>query len=339
MNQHLPTKLQELNPKAAHICLGIENFITSKLKTPLNSTNLLVALSGGVDSSALLVILKCLSQKNNCTIRAAHFNHQLRDEADAEESHIRNLCASLKIELITDNQDVGAYAAQHKMGIEEAARALRYAFLESSRHALNADWIVTGHHANDLAEDIVMRLIRGAGWPALGGMQGKCLNRKIVRPLLATPKSTLISFAKSIALSWCEDTSNADDSFFRNRVRSQIIPELCKENPAFLNTAASLWELAQIDAEHWTEVTHQATENIENSCPKLLKEDLQTMSQATRLRVYKTVLDSMGIGQPLQQNLIALDSAWKANIGGKVVQFPGKKLATIRKGSIYFSYR
>lgn len=339
MNEHLPTKLQDLNPKAAHLCLGIENFITSKLNTSLKNTTLLVALSGGVDSSALLIILNCLSQKNNCTIHAAHFNHQLRDESDAEESHVRTLCASLKIQLVTDKQDVKEYAAHHKMGIEEAARTLRYAFLTSSCHVINADWIVTGHHANDLAEDIVMRLIRGTGWPALGGMQGKCTNRKILRPLLSTPKSTLISFAKSAALEWCEDTSNTDDTFLRNRVRSQIIPELCKENPAFLDTAASLWELAQIDAEHWAEITRQAAKSIEYSCPKLIKEDLQAMSQATRLRVYKTVLDSMGTGQPLQQNLIALDSAWKANIGGKTLQFPGKKIATIRKGSIYFSYR
>ncbi|SIN76289.1 tRNA lysidine(34) synthetase TilS [Halodesulfovibrio marinisediminis] len=339
MNRHLPTKLQELNPKTAHICLGIENFITSKLKTPLKGSVLLVALSGGVDSSTLLIILSCLAQKNGCRIHAAHFNHQLRPEADAEEAHVRQLCESLHIELKVDSQDVTAFASRHKLGLEEAARMVRYKFLERERRALNADWIVTGHHANDLAEDVIMRLIRGTGWPALGGMEGKCNNRKILRPLLSTPKETLISFANACSLYWCEDASNEDENFLRNRVRSQVIPLLCKENPAFLNAITSLWELAQIDTDHWSALIKQYLENTDFNTPTLLKEDLESMSQATRLRVYKAVLSSMGKGQPLQQNLLALDAAWQANVGGKIVQFPGNKIATIRKGAIYFSYR
>ncbi|MEZ0575369.1 tRNA lysidine(34) synthetase TilS [Halodesulfovibrio aestuarii] len=339
MNRHLPTGLQELNPKAAHLCLGIENFITRELQTSLEDTVLLVALSGGVDSSALLIILTCLAQKNGFCIHAAHFNHQLRPEADAEETHIRQLCSSLDIELTTDSQDIAAYASGHKLGIEEAARLRRYAFLESTRLAVNADWIVTGHHANDLAEDVMMRLIRGTGWPALGGMQGKCNNRKLLRPLLTTPKDDLISFANACSLTWCEDASNIDKQFLRNRVRSQIIPLLCKENPAFLDATTSLWKLAQVDTDHWAEIINQHLQKTDFDSPKLLKEDLSSMSQATRLRVYKAVLNSMGKGQPLQQNLLALDTAWQANVGGKVVQFPGNKIATIRKGTIYFSYQ
>ncbi|MFA9394442.1 MAG: tRNA lysidine(34) synthetase TilS [Halodesulfovibrio sp.] len=339
MNRQLPISLQDLNPKTAHICLGIENFITNKLKTPLKNSVLLVALSGGVDSSTLLIILTCLAKRNDCTIHAAHFNHQLRPEAGAEEAHVRQLCASLDIELTVSSQDVAAYASLHKLGIEEAARLLRYEFLTSTRRTINADWIVTGHHANDLAEDVVMRLVRGTGWPALGGMEGRCNNRKILRPLLATPKDTLISFANACSLNWCEDASNVDTNFLRNRVRSQVIPLLYKENPAFLDAITSLWELAQIDTDHWAAIIEQHLENTDIETPILLKEDLRTMSQATRLRVYKAVLTSMGKGQPLQQNLLALDTAWQANVGGKIVQFPGNKIATIRKGVIYFSYR
>lgn len=339
MNNQIPSKLQELNPKAAHLCLGIENFITSELSVPLKDTTILLALSGGVDSTALLIILSCLAKKNDFTLQAAHFNHQLRPEAPLEENHVRNLCESLNVNLTISSQNVAQYASQQKIGIEEAARLLRYSFLKTVKNDIDADWIVTGHHANDLAEDIVMRLIRGTGWPALGGMEGKCNNRKLLRPLLATPKEALITFAKACSLTWCEDTSNKDQNFLRNRVRSQVIPLLCKENPAFLDAITSLWELAQIDTDHWTATIEQHLENTDLTTPKLLKEDLKAMSKATRLRVYKAILDSMGNGQPLQHNLLALDAAWQANVGGKTVQFPGNKIATIRKGAIYFSYR
>ena len=339
MNNQIPSKLQELNPKAAHLCLGIENFITSELSVPLKDTTILLALSGGVDSTALLIILSCLAKKNDFTLQAAHFNHQLRPEAPLEENHVRNLCESLNVNLTISSQNVAQYASQQKIGIEEAARLLRYSFLKTVKNDIDADWIVTGHHANDLAEDIVMRLTRGTGWPALGGMEGKCNSRKLLRPLLATPKEALITFAKACSLTWCEDTSNKDQNFLRNRVRSQVIPLLCKENPAFLDAITSLWELAQIDTDHWTATIEQHLENTDLTTPKLLKEDLKAMSKATRLRVYKAILDSMGNGQPLQHNLLALDAAWQANVGGKTVQFPGNKIATIRKGAIYFSYR
>lgn len=339
MNTNLPTSLQALNPKAAHTCLGIENFITSKLQKSLSGTVLLVALSGGIDSSALLIILRCLAKKSGFTVKAAHFNHQIRHESDAEEAHVQSLCNALHIELLTEKADVCTYASENKLGLEEAARILRYEFLESSRVSIGADWIVTGHHANDLAEDVVMRLIRGTGWPALGGMEAICNNRRILRPLLMTPKSTLISFARSSSLIWCEDASNTDKNFLRNRVRTEVIPLLCKENPAFLEAITSLWELAQIDSDHWAAIIDQHLDKTDFEQPVLLKEDLNSMSLATRLRMYKAVLGSMGKGQPLQHNLLALDAAWKANVGGKVVQFPGNKIATIRKGSIYFSYR
>jgi len=339
MNTQLPTRLQDLNPKAAHFCLGIENFITNKLTVSLKNTTFLVALSGGVDSSALLIVLSCLAEKNNSTVKAAHFNHKLRLEADDEEQHVQALCKLLDIELLIESYNVAEYAEHNKIGIEEAARHLRYAFLAKAKAAANADFIVTGHHANDLAEDVIMRLVRGTGWPALGGMEGVCFNRSIVRPLLSTSKNDIQKFAKSIALSWCEDASNEDTTFLRNRVRSEIIPLLCKENPAFLTAITSLWDLARIDDNHWKSIIDTHLENTDHDQPILHKQDLKSMSQATRLRIYKAILTSMGEGQPLQANLLALDAAWKANIGGKIVQFPGNKTATISKGSIYFKFQ
>ena len=337
MKAPIPTTLQQFSPKDAHFCIKIENFITSILHTPLCDTKLLVALSGGVDSCALLLALNALSKRCNFSIVAAHFNHKLRPEADHEEIQVKELCQTLSIDIVTDSQDVSVYASQHKLGIEEAARTLRYNFLQKSLIDTCANWIVTAHHANDLAEDVVMRLIRGTGWPALGGMEGKCNNRKILRPFLHTPKSSIIAFAKSTGLTWCEDKSNTDENFLRNRVRSQIIPLLCKENPAFLDSITSLWDLAQIDAGYWKQILDPILSDTPTEQPVLFKEDLLTMPQAMRLRLYKAILTGMGKGQPLQSNLLALDNAWQSNVGGKIIQFPGNKSATIKKGSIYFS--
>ncbi|MCG8529330.1 MAG: tRNA lysidine(34) synthetase TilS [Desulfovibrionales bacterium] len=339
MQISLPQKIQQLSPASAHLCLNIEKFITNKLAVSLTNTTLIVAISGGVDSTALLLTLKYLSEKLQFSIVAAHFNHKLRAESDAEQKHVLQLCQALSIPVRTASNDVAGYAKAHKMGIEEAARALRYSFLNDIKKDTNADWIATGHHANDLAEDVIMRLTRGTGWPALAGMEGRCDTRRLLRPLLHIPKKTLTKFVMSLHLDWCEDASNLDENFLRNRVRLHIIPMLCKENPAFLDAITALWDMGQIDKDHWLQTTTKALENTDIEAPVLHKKDLASMTQATRLQVYKAVLAGMGKGQPLYDNLLALDNAWLRNTGGKTIQFPGSKIATISKGSIYFSYR
>jgi tRNA(Ile)-lysidine synthase len=127
--------------------------------------------------------------------------------------------------------DIKALAADSGLGLEETGRKVRYSFLERIRQTQNADWIVTGHHLGDLAEDILLRLIRGTAWPGLGGMKAKTDNR-ILRPLLLVDKRDLLRLLQSLHIDWQEDESNQDTSFRRNRIRKEIIPVLLEENPA-----------------------------------------------------------------------------------------------------------
>lgn len=133
--------------------------------------HVLCALSGGRDSVYLLHRLLEWSGELNLTVSAAHFNHHLRqEESDRDEAFVRQLCRELKVPLYVAGGDVRSYGAQQGLGMEEAARTLRYAFLEETRQQIGADVIATAHHADDLAETMLFQLARGSGTTGLSGI-------------------------------------------------------------------------------------------------------------------------------------------------------------------------
>lgn len=362
----LPQMLQELPPKAAHLCLAVERFIRKELNLTLEGQSVVVALSGGVDSTALLLILHYLAPKLGIRIEAAHLNHALRPEATTEASFARDLSGRLGIPFHTDTRPIAELASRSGKGIEETARTERYAFLQTVRTQCDAHWICTAHHADDLTEDVLMRLIRGTGWPALGGMAAVDTNRHLFRPLLVTKRNKLEWFLNALRLPHVHDASNDDLSYLRNRVRHTVVPLLKKENPAFTDAVANLWQLAQIDDAYWqtacgnalqqqnimcssrkslddiyiaSEQSEAVTEEMQSPEQRtfmLEKSLLHDMPQALRLRLYKTILDNLGDGQMIQSALLGLDAAWQANTGGKTIQFSGGKQAIIQNGGILF---
>lgn len=247
--------LQTLPPAQAHLCLRVEQFIRqglgSESPVDLAGTTLLVALSGGADSTALLHILHILRQRLGINLVAAHLDHALRPESAAECAHAHALCDVLAIPFVSQRCDVRALAATQRCGLEEAGRNARYRFLASARVAAHAQWIATAHHRDDLTEDVLLRLVRGTGWPALGGMRALDQQRCLLRPLLLTPRAELVHFLASIGATWVEDASNQSDDFLRNRIRHQVLPLLLRENPSLTDNMADLWQLARIDASYW----------------------------------------------------------------------------------------
>lgn len=332
----LPRTLHDLPPRWAHFCLGIERFAARDLGVSLGSGRLLVGLSGGLDSSALLLVCACLAARDQGRIMAAHLDHGLRPEAGQDAEQARNLAESLDVPFLSRRTDVAGLARARGLGLEDAGRQARHEFFREVLEQEGLDWIVLGHHLDDLAEDVLLRLVRGTGWPGLSGMSGRDDGLRSVRPLLLTPKAVLRDLARDLGLAWREDASNQEPLFRRNRMRREVLPLLLEENPGFLEAVARLWRLGRLDQDYWARELDLP--GVQPADSPLLQDSLLEPSHpALRLRLYKQVLDSLGPGQVLAETLFQLDAAWQENRLGTVFQFPGDKLAAVTREGIRFS--
>ena len=187
---------------------------------PLGS-RVLVALSGGSDSVGLTFLLRELAVP---LAGLAHFNHRLRPTAAGDEQFCRQLAARLNLPIVVGDLEVREYAATERLGIEEAARRARYAFLHRSAADLDADRIGVGHTRDDQAETFLLKLIRGAGLAGLGGIYPR--RGALVRPLLDVSRDDVRRYLNGLGEGWVDDESNADLTNPRNRVRHRVLPEL-----------------------------------------------------------------------------------------------------------------
>ena len=186
---------------------------------------MLVGLSGGSDSVALLRALLELGPNAEFRVAAvAHFNHRLRDTAVRDEAFCRDLARSLDLPFVVDAGDVASYAAANGLSVEDAARRLRYDFLERAAREVDATRIAVGHTLDDQAETVLLKLMRGAGPGGLAGVYPK--RGLVVRPLLDASRDELRAWLASLGQPWMEDETNADVSNPRNRVRHRVLPEL-----------------------------------------------------------------------------------------------------------------
>ncbi|WP_299992802.1 tRNA lysidine(34) synthetase TilS [Marinifilum sp. N1E240] len=192
---------------------------------------ILVAVSGGIDSVVLLHLLK--QMEIDCAI--AHCNFHLRgDESDGDFEFVRDLAEQYGIPFYSKDFDTKEYAAENKQSIEMAARELRYEWFEQLRELLSYQYIAVGHHADDVAETVLINLARGTGIHGLTGIKAKL--GKIIRPLLPFTRTELEAYAKVNNLQYREDSTNKETDFVRNKIRHQIIPVLEEINPSIRKT-------------------------------------------------------------------------------------------------------
>jgi len=328
----IPQSLQDLLPKWAHFCLYTERFITRELGVDLEGKRLLVGISGGVDSTALLMVLHYLSKRSGFEIVAVHLDHKLRPESGEDAVWVASLCERIGVKSVIESRDVAALAGDSGVGTEEAGRNARYALFEKTLKTESADYVALAHHLDDLSEDVLMRLMRGTGWPGLSGMPGIDTARGLIRPFLMLPKSTLIAFVKHLTIEWREDRTNDASDWTRNRIRNEVMPLFLKENPNFRESIGRLWKIGKIEQEYWEELTS-------SPCEKLSNEVLEGAHKAVRLRLYKASLDALGPGQALAPTLFGLDEAWQEKRIGAVLQFPGEKTALIAASGVVFSLK
>lgn len=192
---------------------------------------ILVALSGGADSVALLRLLHTAGY--HC--EAAHCNFHLRaDESNRDEAFVRKLCQQHKIHLHTVDFNTTQYATDKRISIEMAARELRYQWFEEIKSKCQADVIAVAHHQDDSIETMLLNLIRGTGITGLLGIRPH--NGTIVRPLLCVSREEIISYLQNIGQAYVTDSTNLEDEYTRNKIRLNLIPLMQEINPSVKNS-------------------------------------------------------------------------------------------------------
>jgi tRNA(Ile)-lysidine synthase len=211
-------------------------------------TRVLVGLSGGADSVALLHLLLELAEHGGFSVvAAAHFNHQLRATADRDERFCCELAQSLGVAFHAGRDDVAGLARREGRSVEDAARRARYEFLEQTASRLLADRVAVAHTCDDQAETVLLKLVRGAGLTGLGGIAPR--RGRVIRPLLDVGKRDLVTYLRGRGLVWVEDETNADLTNPRNRIRHRVLPELEDAYPGAGRTIARAAAVARSDAE------------------------------------------------------------------------------------------
>jgi tRNA(Ile)-lysidine synthase len=308
-------------------------FATKPVELPLHRAlfrpgdRVAVGVSGGADSTALLLALHAQAAELGIGVIAAHLHHGIRgDEADGDLTFLRDLCAHLDIPLTAEYAAVVAglpagadHASRARQGeresLEEAARNARLAFFDRLLAGGSATAIATAHTQDDQAETVMMKLLRGAWTEGLGGIS-PVLEReagRILRPLLPATRAQVVAFLQEQNQLWREDSSNASDKHTRNRVRAQLMPLLREFNPSIGATLSATAQLAREEHARWqTEIGRLLTQLAlpgrpvrgggravgtapgEDSVAFEL-ERLRTLDLPTRRRVLRAAAERLGV--------------------------------------------
>lgn len=248
----------ELDYKEQHNCMGqqtLKNRIAQteeKVLAFIARENLIapgnrivVGVSGGADSMALLHFLFTHRHLWQITVAGAHLDHCLRGEVSAAERQgVIEFCRVQKIPLLSQAVDVKQWGeTEGEHNIEAAARQVRYDFLRQAAKLMGGAVIATAHHLDDQGETILMHLLRGSGMQGLGGMAPR--NNNVIRPLLSLTKAEILDYCAYYALPYCTDQSNFDLSYLRNKIRLQLLPALRHYNPNIGEVLGNLGEICR----------------------------------------------------------------------------------------------
>jgi tRNA(Ile)-lysidine synthase len=264
----------------------------------------LVAVSGGVDSTVLLWALHELSPRLWFNLLIGHVNHTLRGaQAEADAAFVarlgRRLGHPVRIESVDPRRPREGRSSRDRPTLQEAARRLRYEALRDMAQTLRADRIATAHTADDQAETVLLRLLRGTGPEGLGGIPERSPDGVIVRPLLRVPREAVLAFARERRLEWCEDASNADPRFARNRLRARWLPGLAAEfNPRLLRALGDLAEAQRRESEWLNRLVEQeAAVRFSATAPGTLRirpEGWDALPEALARRLARRALSHCG---------------------------------------------
>ncbi|MBQ8550560.1 MAG: tRNA lysidine(34) synthetase TilS [Clostridia bacterium] len=282
-----------------------------------------VALSGGADSMALLHVLCANREKLGISVSAAHLNHMLRgEESDRDEAFVRDFCEQNGIPLAVERADVAAYAEKNGMGIEQAARAVRYDFLSRVSGGKTA----TAHTASDNAETVLINLTRGT---ALKGAVGiPPVRDRFIRPLIFCTRAEIEAYCKDNNLPFVTDSTNLSDDYTRNKLRHNVIPRLCELNPSFFAAVTRFTQAVGEDSEFLESVADaEFTRLYQNGILEIPKDMAPSVAKrliARLLDIHSAGGDSLHICEIYE----ALgDVTCRSVSGGKTAQINDRKIS------------
>ena len=316
-----------------------------------SNNSIIVGVSGGPDSVALVRILHSINSAKNLHLRfyVAHLNHQLRGKSSEEDAQFaENLSKELSLPFILKNVNIQEIADQTKRSIEETARIERYAFFKESSQKYNASAVAIGHTADDNAETVLHRIIRGTG---ISGLEGIPVKRplttdssiQIVRPLLFTWRREIIDYLGKEQQNYRTDISNYETTYLRNKIRLELIPLLEKQfNPNIKNTLVQLCQIFSANNEYLSvEAKKILKDSTIESAEGSYTLDTHSLTKQPRILqqlVFQEILNSMEI--PLKEityehyTKILNEIAKKGR--GRHFQLPGKLYLWHEHGMLYF---
>lgn len=274
--------------------------------------SVLVALSGGPDSVALLHLLVSFRDEWKLRLGAVHVNHRIRKrEATRDEKFCEELCERLQIDLTIATEDIPARAKRLKKGVEETGREFRYEFFEFLAEEDDYDTVALGHHQNDQVETILFRLLRGTGRTGLMGMPVR--RGPFVRPLLDISKEAILEYLDGHGLDFCVDSSNSNIDYRRNYIRQKLLPLIRKEiNPSVDRALLSLEQLLSDEESYFERQTARIGKRLVTCTPggkiELARRGYSRYDNALRRRVLRHILaDFAGGTLPDRDSIERLD--------------------------------
>lgn len=300
----------------------------------------LLAVSGGADSLALAHACAALQRQGWGTYSVCHVEHGLRGEESLRDMRlVQQFCAQQGLPCCVKPVAVRELAASEQLSVEAAARRLRYSALREAAQAVGAAAIVTAHHLGDQAETVLLRLLRGAGLDGLAGMRVQ--SGDILRPLLGVTRAELEAYCAAVQLSYCQDSTNADTHYTRNRVRLDLLPKLAADyNPDIVPTLARTAQLLARDADFLTQAASEsfaALARQEADSISLGSAGLLALHEAVRLRVLRMAYFKLSSRELDYERTLAVEALCLRRSGGKLIQLPGAVTVTYKNKQLLFS--
>lgn len=286
--------------------------------------HVLVAVSGGCDSVSLLHLLRFAAGDAGLRVTAAHLDHAMRPGSERDAAWVRGLCGAWGVPLIVQRAETAPRT-------EEEARDIRYAFLRRIQRETGADFLATAHHADDQAETVLFRVLRGTGIPGLAGIPPRG-GDGLIRPLLAFSRAQVVRYARGAGLAWREDPSNASADFARNRIRHRLLPWMERSvAPGARRSLARLAELAREEEAAWDVVLAPIVAEVardEEGALVLVRERLAAYDWRIAARALRAALRRLGPPPDRAGTRMALEFISHAPSGRELTLPGGVRITT-----------
>ena len=316
---------------------------------------IVVGVSGGPDSMALLNVLYDLKEILSIKIVVAHVNHMLRKEAEEETAYVEDYCRKHQIAIFVTRVDVACLAKQEKNSTELVGRNVRYTFFEEVFQKVGATKIATAHTANDNAETVLMNFLRGSGTSGLKGIE-KMRDGKFIRPVIGCTRKEIESYCAEKKLCPKYDKTNGENIYTRNKIRNILIPCLEQEfNPNIVETLNRLSDIVAKEEDFFHKIVEKEFENLTIPADKIDKKEIPVLAECDKVMIFNlkkfnaledvikarlilyTINRLVGTTQGIQKihidDIVAL---CKKNIGNKSIS-PQKNIKIyVKKGKIFW---